>query len=110
MADVATNHQKAKAFQLLHYAFLFYFDAAEGAIEFPSTGIFSGIYAFRKMKNEVLPLEINKNQRIVPKDISDFRLAMQDILQNIYDPNQNFAQTTDVKSCVYCDFKAICNR
>ena len=110
VADVATNHQKAKAFQLLHYAFLFYFDAAEGAIEFPSKGIFSGIYAFRKMKNEVLPLEINKNQRIMPKDISDFRLAMQDILQNIYDPNQNFAQTADVKSCVYCDFKAICNR
>lgn len=40
----------------------------------------------------------------------DFRERLENLLQEIYDPNEAFKQTEFKKQCDYCDFKSICSR
>ncbi|WP_321480486.1 PD-(D/E)XK nuclease family protein [uncultured Bacteroides sp.] len=40
----------------------------------------------------------------------DFRERLQELLKEIYNPDEAFTQTEFTKTCEYCDFKAICRR
>ena len=40
----------------------------------------------------------------------EFRERLQTLLEEIFDENEPFTQTEDIKKCSYCDFKAICKR
>ena len=40
----------------------------------------------------------------------EFRERLQRLLKEIFDENEPFTQTEDIKKCAYCDFKAICKR
>lgn len=40
----------------------------------------------------------------------DFRERLQNLLQEIYNPEKSFTQTDDTKKCEYCDFRDLCRR
>ncbi len=40
----------------------------------------------------------------------EFRDRLQELLAEIFDPNEPFTQTEDLKKCEYCDFKSVCKR
>jgi len=40
----------------------------------------------------------------------DFRERLQNLLEEIYNPEEAFTQTEFTKTCEYCDFKAMCRR
>ena len=40
----------------------------------------------------------------------EFRERLQALLEEIFDENELFTQTEDIKKCAFCDFKAICKR
>lgn len=40
----------------------------------------------------------------------EFRERLQTLLEEIFDENEPFKQTEEIKKCGYCDFKAICRR
>lgn len=40
----------------------------------------------------------------------EFRERLQNLLKEIYNPEEVFDQTENTKQCAYCDFKAICRR
>jgi hypothetical protein len=40
----------------------------------------------------------------------EFRERLQELLEEMYDPDVPFDQTEETKRCEYCDFKAICGR
>lgn len=40
----------------------------------------------------------------------EFRERLQALLEEIYNKEESFTQTEDIKKCAYCDFKAICKR
>lgn len=40
----------------------------------------------------------------------DFRERLQNLLEEIFNPEEGFYQTEHTKQCAYCDFKAICRR
>jgi CRISPR/Cas system-associated exonuclease Cas4 (RecB family) len=105
--EITQNYEKSKAFQLLHYAYLCY---NSPKINYPTFGISSGIYAFRKMKNDVAPLTIDKKEGVSTQDLEAFEQAIVKIITDIYDTNTPFAQTTDAKRCARCDFGGVCNR
>ncbi|MDO4163874.1 MAG: PD-(D/E)XK nuclease family protein [Bacteroides sp.] len=40
----------------------------------------------------------------------EFRERLHILLQEIYNPKEDFTQTEDTKKCEYCDFRSLCNR
>lgn len=40
----------------------------------------------------------------------EFRERLQTLLEEIFDENEPFKQTEEIKKCSYCDFRAICRR
>lgn len=40
----------------------------------------------------------------------DFRERLSTLLQEIYNPEESFTQTEDLKKCEYCDFRSLCKR
>ena len=41
---------------------------------------------------------------------NDFRILLQQLLQEIFNPDIPFTQTEIISKCEYCDFKSLCKR
>ncbi len=75
----------------------------------------AGIYGFRNIELGFQEIKSgDKQDALFPEDIAGFLSISEDLLSqiigNMLDPTQAFEQTEDLKKCVYCDFKGICNR
>lgn len=43
-------------------------------------------------------------------EIEEFGQRLEQLVKDIYDPNQPFIQTEDIDRCSYCEFKKVCKR
>jgi len=108
--ELTTNRKKAKAFQLLMYAYLYLkmnpqyigFDVIAGNFSFKNLkpGLIKVSKKIGTRQKEVISIEANV--------LSEVEGQLEFILSQI--KNDDFSQTTDVKACEWCDYKSVCKR
>jgi RecB family exonuclease len=101
IADYFTDPALKEQFQATYYAFL-----THRAI--PGRSIMSGLFAMRSMGEGIWFL--NKGESFSEEQFSEFEKHLDELIQKIFSPEIPFTQTQDEKQCLYCAFKAICNR
>jgi hypothetical protein len=98
---------KKEIFQALLYSMLF------KNINNFKEAVIPGIYNLRKIFGDHFDPNIYYEKETIT-DISkienDFSENLQNILEEIYNPEVMFSQTTDLKKCSLCDYKIICHR
>jgi len=98
-----TGSGKAKAFQVLFYAYLF-------AKTHPNIkDIEAGIYSLRKISQGFIKLHLPESVSLV-ESFGEFEQQLTILIRDILDTSKPFIQTADEKECSWCDFKDICNR
>jgi ATP-dependent helicase/DNAse subunit B len=102
LAGLITEKSKPKAFQLLMYLWLSNHSYGDN--------ISSGIISMKKISLGYIPLKIQGNDRISGSQLLDFEELLKELLEEIFDPNQSFTLTEDIKPCEVCSFKNICGR
>jgi hypothetical protein len=95
------------AFQVLTYALLYQEHAKTNYKILPGLigrkDLFSSDYAFGLKMNGELVKDANEF-------IPEFKDHFKTLVEEIYNPEKAFDQTTNVKNCIYCSFKNICYR
>ncbi|MDC0204658.1 PD-(D/E)XK nuclease family protein [Flavobacteriales bacterium] len=108
--ELINNPKKAKAFQLLMYAFLYLKMNPKKEVE----NVIAGNFSFKNIKAELIKVskKINKTKSetltINSLVLDDFQQQLEAVLSKII--HEDFSQTDDIKACEWCDFKSICNR
>jgi hypothetical protein len=109
--DFADGSKKDKPFQVLMYAWLYKKQIMTSPQ--PLTG---GVISLRNLSNGLMSFAI-KSQGMSKADeqIDDLKLeAFEDylskLLHRMFDRDEPFSQTDNLKVCEYCDFRTICNR
>ncbi len=99
--DLFGNSMYSKAFQLVFYKFLYENNhKTELAVE-------TGIISLRNLSNSFMRFGIKGlNDDISPYFVN----SLNELFDEIYNPDIRFSQTEDERNCEYCDFKDICNR
>jgi len=79
----------------------------------PAESIIPGIYSMRNSHNKNFDYRLRLNKTILTDyntvDI-DFSNHLSNLLSQIFDPEIEFTQTKDIKTCEYCAYRSICNR
>ena len=109
--DGAGRRNKA-AFQTMLYAYLYDKESPDaGARLVPGLmnrkNLFDTSFAFGH------PLGVGRSKKVIDDarvHFGEFEALLLDTLTNLYDPDQPFDQTTNVKSCLWCPYKGICRR
>lgn len=108
-----TDLKRNKAvFQLLFYSFLFLENNPD-----VTTNITPGLYALRSVFKSDFDFRIVKDEdkeKVFIEDIRpllpDFRENLSILLEEIFDKNIPFDQAEDVRTCLNCAYRSICNR
>ncbi len=96
------NNPKFKSgFQAYYYTYLF-------QKLFPGQKVKSGIFAMKEINKGVQFLR--NGEAISPALIQEFEKKLIGLIQEIFNPEIEFSQTTDEKVCRYCAYKEICKR
>jgi ATP-dependent helicase/nuclease subunit B len=109
--DFADGSKKDKPFQVLMYAWLYKKQIMNGPQ--PLTG---GVISLRNLSNGLMSFGIkSQGKSAVDEQIDDLKLeAFEEYLgtlfHRMFDRNEPFSQTDNLKVCEYCDFRSICNR
>ncbi len=107
------NNNKRNKYVLQTFLYgIFYKEKAAGKIIKP------GIYYIRNIFNEGFVTELSykpdKDTNEVVEDFSkfedEFNERLKTCLDEIFNPEIPFFQTTDIKPCEYCPYSGICNR
>jgi len=99
---ILTDRKYAKAFQTLAYGWLFKQNHPQ------EENINVGVFSLRNISEGFISPKFPEDT--VEEWQINFKEILVDLLEKLFDPNEPFVQTTDKKSCEYCDFKEICNR
>lgn len=107
--EIADNPKKAKAFQLLMYAYLY----LKMNPQYLDKNVVAGNFSFKNLRNGLIKIsrKINKKNEllfITANVLDEFESQLEVILTQIH--NNDFVQTVDLKACEWCDYKSICNR
>ena len=108
--ELINNPKKAKAFQLLMYAYLYLKMNPKNEVE----NVIAGNFSLKNIKAELIKVskKINKTKSeiliINNLVLDDFQKQIEVVLYKII--HEDFSQTDDIKACEWCDFKSICNR
>ncbi|MFT4903097.1 MAG: ATP-dependent helicase/nuclease subunit B [Thalassomonas sp.] len=108
--ELTSNNKKAKAFQLLMYAYLY----LKMNPNYMSMEVVAGNFAFKNLKSGLLKVskKIGTRQKeVISIDVTvmnEVEEQLEFILSQI--KNEDFTQVTDVKACEWCDYKSICKR
>ena len=107
--EIVDNPKKAKAFQLLMYAYLY----LKMNPQYLDKNVVAGNFSFKNLRNGLIKIsrKINKNNEllfITSNVLDEFESQLEVILTQIN--NNDFVQTVDLKACEWCDYKSICNR
>lgn len=106
-----------KSIQLIMYKYLFIkmlnsntlgFDKALIA-HIEEENIVPGIIALQKMSNGVFELKVN-NADLANDFEAQCDIMFEQLISDIFDKNNPFTQTDDIKVCGYCSFRNICKR
>jgi ATP-dependent helicase/nuclease subunit B len=108
--EIIDDVGKAKAFQLLMYAYLY----LKMHPNYIGLDIIAGNFSFKNLKSGLLKVskKINSKQleviNITQAVLDDFESQLEIVLKKIN--NDSFVQTTELKHCEWCDYKMICKR
>ena len=107
--EIVDNPKKAKAFQLLMYAYLYLKMNPQYLVK----DVIAGNFSFKNLKPGLIKVsrKINKKNEllfITTNVLDEFEAQLEIVLTQIN--NNNFEQTSDVKNCEWCDYKSICKR
>ncbi len=101
--ELLTDEKKSeKAFQVLMYAWLFNKNSSG------NNHLRTGIISLRNISNGYM--EISIKDKNTNESINDFEKVLIQTIEDIFNNNFNFTQTTDINNCKYCEFKNVCNR
>ena len=95
-----------KAIQLLVYKYLYLKEHSEISEKL----IIPGIVGFQKLSHGLYNLEISEEHELSKSFEETCDTYFKEFLTEIFNKDIPFAQTEDVKSCSFCDFKNICKR
>ncbi|NOY50696.1 MAG: NTP transferase domain-containing protein [Chlorobi bacterium] len=100
-ADLIGKTKFSKAFQLVFYKFLYENN------HYTDLAVEAGIISLRNLSNSFMRFGIKG----LDKDTSLYFVdLLNELFDEIYNPDISFSQTEDENNCEYCDFKDICNR
>jgi hypothetical protein len=108
--ELVDDPKKAKAFQLLMYAYLY----LRKNPDYIGSDVVAGNFAFKNLNNGLLKVgkKIAKRESEVVKIddtvLEKFEEQLKVTLYKIL--NDDFKQTTEVSNCEWCDYKNICRR
>lgn len=92
-----------KIFQLLFYALLY---SLQGNTK---SSLQTGIFSLRNLGPGLLLPEFPEKVSIEDA-LENFKIYLNELLSDLFDPALDFRQAEDQKICKYCTFKSICNR
>ncbi|MCU0398525.1 MAG: PD-(D/E)XK nuclease family protein [Cyclobacteriaceae bacterium] len=104
--DREVDHPKA-AFQTLLYAWMYKNATGEAGLIQP------GLMNMRNLFSEDFRFGlVMKNQRLeeVNALLPEFEARLRELMEEVFNPEVPFDQTTNLKNCSYCDFARICHR
>lgn len=102
------NRKRAKAFQLMTYAYLYLKKHLPDQRK-----VVAGNYSFKNLSEGLLTIKQPKAAEPLVIDgevMENFEAVLYQLLHQIVDPKVPFEQTADLDACLYCDFKSICRR
>lgn len=99
--EVYTNPDFSEEFQMNFYGFLL-----RNTELGKDKNLQIGFYTMRESTNEVKLVTENFSH----EDLNNASEKISSLINDIFDKNTPFTQATDIKNCVYCDFKIICHR
>ncbi len=102
IAELTTNPDYAKAFQVMFYAWLY-------NCQNPVEKLEAGIISIRSISGGFITLQI-KDINNIQDNFEEFQDHVINLISEISDSNTPFIQTEDTNQCTWCDFKSICNR
>ncbi|MFA8449361.1 MAG: PD-(D/E)XK nuclease family protein [Bacteroidales bacterium] len=109
--ELFSKQELNKSFQLVMYTWLYH----KCNPELNNHKILAGIYSFRSLSGGLLTAQkiIKRNtfeNTFNYNDLNDFEELLLQKIEEIFDTNISFTQTTERKNCEFCSFKDICNR
>jgi ATP-dependent helicase/DNAse subunit B len=114
--ELSESNKKAKAFQLLMYAYLYLNENPQ----YLNKKVVAGNFSFKNLKEGLICVSRNKTNNkgnksnskeqllITKKVLQEFEEQLIQILDKIQ--TEDFVQVEDIKACKWCDYKLICNR
>jgi ATP-dependent helicase/nuclease subunit B len=108
--ELTSNRKKAKAFQLLMYAYLY----LKMNPKYIGLNVVAGIFSFKNLKSELIKV----SKKIAPRqnEIIDVNSSVIEQVEEQLEfmltqiKNEDFTQATDASACEWCNYKAICKR
>jgi ATP-dependent helicase/DNAse subunit B len=108
--ELTSNNKKAKAFQLLMYAYLY----LKMKPKYMGMQVVAGNFAFKNLKSGLI--KVSKKIGVRKKEVisidanvmAEVGEQLEFIISQI--KNDDFTQVADVKACEWCDYKSICKR
>jgi RecB family exonuclease len=94
--------EHSKAFQLMFYAYLYYKQSGNAAIE-------AEIVSLRKITQQYI-LSIDKETHLNKEYLHEFEQLLSSTISSIFDSEQPFLQTEDSDRCKYCTYKDLCRK
>jgi hypothetical protein len=108
--ELTSNNKKAKAFQLLMYAYLY----LKMNPNYMVMEVVAGNFAFKNLKSGLIKVskKIGNRQKEVISIDANVMIEVEQQLEFILSQikNDDFTQVADVKACEWCDYKSICKR
>jgi len=108
--ELTSNHKKAKAFQLLMYAYLY----LKMNPQYIGFDVIAGNFSFKNLKSRLIKVskKIGARQKEVISIDANVMVEVEQQLEFILSQikNDDFSQVADVKACEWCDYKSICQR
>ncbi len=108
--ELVDDPKKAKAFQLLMYAYLY----LKMNPQYVGFDVVAGNFSFKNLKPGLLKVgkKIGRSKKEVLKIdnsvLDEFEQQLEIVLYKIL--NDDFEQAQDIKACEWCDYKSICKR
>jgi len=108
--ELTSSNKKAKAFQLLMYAYLY----LKMNPQHQEKEVVAGNFAFKNLKSGLIKVskKIGVRQKEVLSIDANVMAEVEEQLEFILSQikNDDFTQVADVKACEWCDYKSICKR
>jgi ATP-dependent helicase/nuclease subunit B len=103
--ELLKNEKFNKGFQLLMYAYLWNKTASTNKFE-----LHSGIYSLRSLSKGLMLVSVDGEFNLKEEILQQFEDELKVLLQEMFDLQKDFSQTSNQKICDDCAFKTICNR
>lgn len=104
--DIFTDSKLAKSLQLMIYCWLLAKNVTDHNFQ-----CIPGIISFKKINSGLFNIKIDKDDLIVDNSVIQvFEEGFIRLLEEIFNPDIPFTQTTNIENCSYCDYVNICHR